>query len=249
MVKEGDTRPCVTVVVPALHEAEAVGPLLDHLFSLPAPGPVEVIVVDGSDTADTLAAVTRPEVRTLSALPGRARQMNAGAATAGAGALLFLHADTRLPRDAFKALLEALDPARGDAVGGAFDLDIDSPRPVLRIIALFGRWRARLTRVPFGDQGIFVRREVFRALGGFPDVPVMEDLRFMRALKGHGRVVLLRRRVLTSARRWEAEGPVRRTLANWRLRLLHALGVPPERLARHYRPQREIEDREEGGRG
>ena len=236
MVKESAARALISVIVPCLNEGQAIGELVDHVRSLPGPGAVEIIVVDGAGEGDTQAAVSPAKALVLASEPGRARQMNAGAARATGGVLVFLHADTRLPGDAFPALLAALD---NGAVGGAFDLDIDSSRPVIRLIALVGRWRARLTRVPFGDQAIFVRREAFEALGGFPDVPIMEDLRFMRALKARGRVALLRSRVLTSARRWEAEGPWRCTLRNWRLRLLHALGVPPERLARSYRPHGE----------
>ena len=227
----------VTVIIPCLGEARTIGPLLDHVRGLPAPGEVEVLVVDGAPGADTLAAMDPTKAVGLSSEPGRARQMNAGAARARGEALVFLHADTRLPGDAFAALLDALGTGPdGGAVGGAFDLDIDSKRPVIRLIALVGRWRARLTRVPFGDQAIFVSRQAFQAVGGFPDAPIMEDVRFMRTLKRHGRVVVLRRRVMTSARRWEAEGALRCTLRNWALRALHGLGVPPERLARLYRP-------------
>lgn len=241
MVKEPHVRPLISVVIPCLHEARAMAGLLDHILSLPRPngGQVEILVVDGAPEGDTLAAVAalgRGEVRGLSSPPGRARQMNAGAALARSDALVFLHADTRLPREAFAALLTALETG---AAGGAFDLDIDSQRPAIRLIALVGRWRARLTRVPFGDQAIFVRREAFEALGGFEDVPIMEDVRFMRRLKAHGRVVLLRPRALTSARRWETEGALSCTLRNWTLRALHGLGVPPRLLARSYRPHEE----------
>jgi len=236
MVKEPRVKPLISVIIPCLHEAQTIGKLLDHVRSLPRlhDGPMDIVVVDGAPEGDTLAAVDPIKAQPLVSLPGRARQMNAGAAQARADTLLFLHADTRLPADAFTALVQAMEKG---AVGGAFDLDIDSERPVIRLIALVGRWRARLTRIPFGDQAIFVSRQAFEAVGGFEDVPIMEDVRFMRALKRQGRVTVLRQRVLTSARRWEAEGPVHRTLCNWWLRLLHGLGVPPKRLARLYRPQ------------
>ncbi len=162
--------------------------------------------------------------------------MNLGAAGASGEILLFLHADSRLPTGAFEAVRRTFDdPA---VVGGAFRLAIDSPRRSLRMIARAANWRTRLSGVPYGDQGIFVRRAIFNELGGFPDLPLMEDLEFARRLKRKGRVVLLTGPIVTSPRRWEREGVGFVTLRNQLFVLLFFLGVPPARLARWVRTVR-----------
>ncbi|MEW5774615.1 MAG: TIGR04283 family arsenosugar biosynthesis glycosyltransferase [Thermodesulfobacteriota bacterium] len=229
--------PLLSVVVPALHEAATIGPALERLAALPAPWPVEILVVDGDPARrDTLAAAARPGVRTLASPPGRGRQMNAGAAAARGQALLFLHADTTLPETAFARVAEVLDePA---LAGGAFGLGFASPRLALRLLARAGDLRNRLTRTPYGDQAIFLRRSAFEALGGFADIPIMEDVDLMRRAKARGmRIRILPERVATSPRRYEAEGLLRAVLRNALLRLRFALGADPARLARLYPPR------------
>jgi rSAM/selenodomain-associated transferase 2 len=158
--------------------------------------------------------------------------MNAGARAAHGGILLFLHADTSLPDGAGAAILAALgDPA---VVGGRFDVRLDSRRPLLVLVAWLMNRRSRLTGISTGDQGIFVRRAVFDALGGYPDIALMEDVELTRRLKRGGRLAALRLRVVTSARKWEDEGIVRTIVLMWALRLLYALGVSPARLHRWY---------------
>jgi rSAM/selenodomain-associated transferase 2 len=189
--------------------------------------------VDGGSTDATAAAVGRfPRVRMLASPHGRARQMNAGARAARGDVLLFLHADTLLPDGA----LAAVDAAVGDpgVVAGRFDVRFDSPRPVFRMIAWFMNQRSRWSGISTGDQAIFVRREVFEGLGGYPDMPLMEDVELCRRLKRRGRLAALRLRVTTSARKWEREGAVRTILLMWALRLLYMVGVPPARLHRWY---------------
>jgi rSAM/selenodomain-associated transferase 2 len=189
--------------------------------------------VDGGSTDATAAAVGRfPRVRMLASPHGRARQMNAGARAARGDVLLFLHADTLLPDGA----LAAVDAAVGDpgVVAGRFDVRFDSPRPVFRMIAWFMNQRSRWSGISTGDQAIFVRREVFEGLGGYPDIPLMEDVELCRRLKRRGRLAALRLRVTTSARKWEREGAVRTILLMWALRLLYMIGVPPARLHRRY---------------
>jgi rSAM/selenodomain-associated transferase 2 len=228
--------PFLSVVIPALREAATIGPALDRLAALPAPWPVEVLVVDGDPAArDTLAAVTRPGVRTLASPPGRGRQMNAGAAAARGQALLFLHADTTLPQAAFARVAEVLaDPA---LAGGAFGLGFASARPALRLVASVGDLRNRATRIPYGDQAIFLRRAAFEALGGYADIPIMEDVDLMRRLRARGlRIRILPDKVATSPRRYEAEGLLRAVMRNTLLRLRFALGADPARLARRYPP-------------
>ena len=184
-------------------------------------------MVDGGSadgTADLAAALCD---RLLRSDKGRARQMNAGAAAASGDALLFLHADTRLPADADRMIFRALEKA----CWGRFDVKIESRHRALRVVACAMNLRSRLTGIATGDQAIFVRRDAF---AGFPPIPLMEDIAFSRQMKRSMRPACIRERVSTSGRRWEAHGIVRTVLLMWRLRLLYALGVAPERLARRY---------------
>lgn len=235
------TRPWLSVIVPAYHEEERIAALLAHVGALPAPGGVEVIVADGDPERSTLAAIPHGlplAVVPLAAPKGRARQMNAGAAEARGDILLFLHADTRLPQEAFVLIQAAL--ADQGICGGAFSLAIEPEGkpagPGLRFIAWAANLRARFTRAPYGDQAIFIRRGVFGATGGYADVPIMEDLEFVTRLRRRGlRISLLGAWVTTSGRRWEREGLLRCTGRNLLLRALYHLGVPPGRLAEYYK--------------
>jgi rSAM/selenodomain-associated transferase 2 len=192
-----------------------------------------VIVVDGgSDDATIRVAARFSGVRLLTSPRGRARQMNAGARTARGDILLFLHADTWLPEGGLGAVSAAFDDAR--VVGGRFDVRFDSPRPVLRMIAFFMNLRSRASGISTGDQAIFVRRDVFETMGGYPDMPLMEDIELTRRLKRRGRLAALPSRVTTSARKWEREGALRTMALMWALRFLYVVGVSPARLHRWY---------------
>lgn len=190
------------------------------------------MVDGGSDDGTARVAARFPPVRLLTGPRGRARQMNAGAREARGDVLLFLHADTRLPDGALAAIPTALDDPR--AVGGRFDVQFDSPRPLLRTIACFMNLRSRVSGIATGDQALFVRRSVFEATGGYPDMPLMEDIELCRRLKRRGRLAALRLRVTTSARKWEREGAVRTMALMWALRFLYMVGVSPARLHRWY---------------
>lgn len=219
----------LSIIVPVLNEEGAVASTLESLAPL---APDEVIVVDGGSTDRTKEIVMRRGVRLACSRSGRAAQMNHGAGLARGEVLLFLHADTRLPGSALADIRSALsDPA---TVGGRFDVELDGTRPILRLIGLLISLRSRLTKVATGDQAIFVRREVFKELGGFPHIPLMEDVAFSRLLKRKGRVACLRSRVVTSARRWESEGVVKTILRMWTLKLLYLAGISPLRLKRFY---------------
>ena len=216
----------LTIVVPVLNEAERIAATLESLAPLRRRGH-EVIVVDGA-SEDASAALAAPLCdRLLQAPRGRAAQMNAGARVAGGDALVFLHADTRLPAHADRLVGSALK----EKLWGRFDVEIEGRSPALALVAALMNWRSRLTGIATGDQAIFVRREAFP---GFPEIPLMEDVALSRELKRRGRPACLRSRVRTSGRRWEARGVLRTVLFMWRLRLLYALGVAPERLARQY---------------
>jgi rSAM/selenodomain-associated transferase 2 len=225
------TTPRLSIVIPALNESANLARLLPDLATREAAA--EVIVVDGGSEDDSREAVARvPEARWLATPRGRARQMNAGARASRGDVVLFLHADTMLPERAGDAIRAALaDPG---VVGGRFDVRLDSRRPLLAVVAWMMNQRSRLTGLATGDQGIFVRRSVLDALGGYADIPLMEDIELSRRLKRCGRVAALRLRVTTSARKWEREGVVRTIVLMWTLRLLYALGVAPARLHRWY---------------
>lgn len=224
--------PELSIIIPALNEGPQILPLLDHLTTLAEGVPYEVIVVDGDPKGSTLQYLPI-QVQGILAPVGRGSQMNAGATIAQAPTLLFLHADTLLPDRAFTHIQQALK----QAPAGAFDLGIDSPRPSLKWIGRVASWRSRLTRIPYGDQAIFIRRSTFMAVGGFPDIPIMEDVALMQALKRHRIPIwIVRDRVSVSPRRWEQEGMITCTLRNWMILSLYYLGVSPDRLWWWYRP-------------
>lgn len=221
----------LSIIIPTLDEAANLSALLPRLAQ--DLSTAELLVADGGSRDASREVVARtPGARWLDSAPGRARQMNAGARAATGDALLFLHADTRLPPDAQAAILGALADPR--VVGGRFDVRLDSARPLLRVVEAMMNGRSRLTGICTGDQAIFVRRTDFEALGGYPDIPLMEDIALSRRLKRRGRLAALRLRVTTSARKWEREGPVRTIVLMWALRLAYVVGVPPARLHRWY---------------
>jgi rSAM/selenodomain-associated transferase 2 len=216
----------LSVVVPALNEASGIRAALEALAPLRAGGH-EVIVVDGGSSDGTPELARGLCDRVLSAPRGRALQMNAGAAAATGDALVFLHADTRLPQGADELIFQSLRLSPW----GRFDVEIDARHPLLRIVACTMNLRSRLTGIATGDQAIFVRREVFP---GFPDIELMEDVAFCKAMKRFGPPACRRERVVTSGRRWESRGVLRTIVLMWRLRLMYFLGARPERLARIY---------------
>lgn len=223
----------LSIVMPVLDEAAGLAAALAPLQPLRAAGQAELIVADGG-SGDGSAALARPWAdRVVDAPRGRARQMNAGAAAAHAGTLLFLHADTRLPADALPAIQAALEAG---AAWGRFDVAIDGRPWMLRVVAALMNLRSRLSGIATGDQAIFVTRAAFDAVGGFPDQPLMEDVELSRRLKrAVGPPACLRERVLTSGRRWEQRGVWRTIVLMWRLRWAYWRGAAPDELARRYR--------------
>jgi rSAM/selenodomain-associated transferase 2 len=221
----------LAIVIPALNEAANLSRLLPDL-ARGCPG-ADIVVVDGGSGDDTAAVVARlPGPWLLESARGRAVQMNHGAREAGGDTLLFLHADTRLPDGAARAIEQAL--AEPGVVGGRFDVRFENERPLFRVIAWFMNTRSRASGICTGDQAIFVRRADFEAVGGYPEIPLMEDIELSRRLKRRGRLRALRLRVTTSARKWEREGPLRTMGLMWALRFLHFCGVAPTRLHRWY---------------
>jgi rSAM/selenodomain-associated transferase 2 len=219
----------LTIVLPVLDEAAIIVAALRALAPLRARG-AEIIVADGC-SRDGTARLAKPFAdRVITVRRGRGVAMNAGAALGSGDALLFLHADTTLPDDADRLI----DAALARRAWGRFDLRIAGSRPLFAVIARMINWRSRLTGVATGDQAIFVTREAFEAVGGFPDLPLMEDIAISRRLKRLCRPFCIATPAVTSGRRWEQNGVVRTILLMWRLRLSYYLGVEPALLAELY---------------
>jgi len=219
----------ISIVIPVFNEERIISATLAGLKRLK---PGEVIVVDGGSTDRTREIAQSLGVTLIYSSRGRGRQMNHGARQATGDVLLFLHADTRLPESAFDDIHAALADPR--CVGGRFDVKMDGKSWMLGMVGAMISQRSRITKVSTGDQAIFVRREVFEKMGGYPDIPLMEDIALSRTLKRMGRVACLRSQVVTSARRWEIEGAWRTIFKMWAFKLLYLLGMSPSRLSRHY---------------
>jgi rSAM/selenodomain-associated transferase 2 len=223
-----------SIIVPAFHEGENMNALIEGLNRLDSDKNSEIIVVDGAQEKDTLGTIHRNNVIKISSERGRAKQMNAGASIARGEVLIFLHADTELPVHALKKIHSIIE--QREYVGGAFDLGIKSNKFIFRVIAKLSSWRSRLNRIPFGDQAIFIRREYFGKIGGYKEIPLMEDVELMRRIKKSGnRIWIFYDRVMTSPRRWEKEGVIYCTLRNWTLQTLYFLGISPHKLAIFYK--------------
>ena len=218
--------------MPALDEAQGIGAALEALRPLRERGH-EVIVSDGGSTDGTRELAARGADRVLAAARGRARQMNAGAEVATGCVVVFLHADTKLPPEADRAVFDSLEDRPG---WGSFDVRLSGPHPAFRVIERMISLRSRLSGISTGDQAIFVARELFVAVGGFADIALLEDVELCRRLRRIARPVRPRAApVVTSSRRWEAGGIARTTARMWWIRGAYALGAKPDRLARHYR--------------
>jgi rSAM/selenodomain-associated transferase 2 len=219
----------LTIVLPVLDEAAIIVDALQALAPLRARG-AEVVVADGGSSDGTPNLAQPFADRVIAAPRGRGAPMNAGAALGTGEMLLFLHADTALPDDADHLVARAL----AQRAWGRFDLRIAGRQPLLAIVARMINWRSRITGVATGDQAIFVTREAFDAVGGFPDLPLMEDIAISRRLKRLCRPLCIATPVITSGRRWEYHGVIRTIVLMWRLRLAYYLGVEPARLAIRY---------------
>ena len=220
----------LSIVVPVLNEASGIEVHLDRLAPLRTRG-VEVIVVDGGSEDATPRLALPLADRVIEAPRGRAAQMNAGARAAQGEAILFLHADTSLPQDADRLIGRALERAHW----GRFDVRIEGRHPLLAVVGAAMNLRSRLTGIATGDQAMFMRRSAFEAVGGFPQIELMEDIALSTLLKRIGRPACVAERAVTSGRRWESRGVLRTILLMWRLRLAYFLGADPAKLERSYR--------------
>jgi len=223
-------RPAISIIIPTLNESESITATMK---SAQACTGIEIIVADGRSSDGTDEVAKGLGARLLTITGGRAKQVNAGAMAANSDVLLFLHGDTRLPGGFDKHVLNLL--TMPGTVAGAFALGIDGPEIGLRIVEKLANFRSRVFQMPYGDQAIFLRANLFRSIGGFPEIPIMEDFVFMERLKKEGRVVIAPIAVTTSSRRWKKLGVLKTTLINQAVLLAYFFGCDPEGLARWYR--------------
>jgi rSAM/selenodomain-associated transferase 2 len=221
--------PQFAIIIPVLNEAANIGACLQALQPL-RPG-CEIILADGGSSDLTIAIAAPLADKIVHAPSGRARQMNAAASEAQAAVLLFLHADSLLPENALQLIQQGIAAGR---LWGRFDAQLDGRHPMLKVVAFMMNWRSRLTGIATGDQGIFMTRQAFDSVGGFPDIALMEDIAMSIMLKRLGKPCCLRAKIVTSARRWERYGIVKTILLMWRLRLSYFFGADPQRLAQQY---------------
>ena len=220
----------ISIIIPTLNEAETIGPLLSLLEGIPG---TEVIVVDGGSNDGTASVAEKAGVRVIKTAAGRALQLNKGAEAAGGEIFLFLHCDTRLPPGFAEQVRETA--GRPGVATGAFSCSIDGSGVGFRVLERLINFRSRVLQMPYGDQALFMTREMFSGAGGFPLQPVMEDFELVRRLKRRGRVSILSSRSVTSARRWKRGGILKTTAVNQAIIICYLLGVSPERLAGWYR--------------
>jgi rSAM/selenodomain-associated transferase 2 len=223
----------LSIVIPVLDEADNIERLLISLAEMRARG-AEIIVADGGSSDGTPALALPHADKVIACRTERAVQMNAGASQAVGDILLFLHADTKLPANADALVLERL--AASGRRWGRFDVAIEGHHGLLNVIAHMMNWRSRVTGISTGDQAIFVTRALFAHVGGYPEIPLMEDVALTRTLKRHGKPLALRECVMTSGRRWEKHGIARTVWLMWRLRFAYWRGVAPDKLAAYYAP-------------
>lgn len=226
--------PEISVIIPVLNEANQIQSVLRTLHTAyRGSHQPEIIIVDGGSQDDTVALAKQAGARVITTELGRAHQLNAGASIATGKILLFLHADTCLP-DGFDTAVQQI-LAQSGVSGGAFQLQIDGKEPGLRLVEWGVKWRSLLLQLPYGDQALFLKTETFQQLGGFPELPIMEDFVFVRRLQAKGRVAIVSAPVITSARRWQKVGIFKTTLINQLVILAYFLGVPLKQIARWYR--------------
>ena len=221
----------MSVIIPVLHEAN-INHFLSDLLEKKGKENLEIIVVDGDPMGSTLNLISDKKVKKITSAKGRAIQQNKGAKKASGDILIFLHADTLLPHDFIQLIRQVIYSGNS---GGAFDLCIDSSHPFLKLVSRVASIRSRMTRIPYGDQAIFITRDLFLQINGFPEIPLMEDIALMQKIKKtRAGFKILPRKVLTSARKWMKDGIIYTSLRNPLLAILYYMGVPPRVLVKFY---------------
>ena len=220
----------ISIIIPVLNEVSTIA---QTISTAQTGKDIEIIVVDGGSNDGTIELVKSLDVKLIYSLPGRSVQMNCGAKAATGNILLFLHGDTFLPLNFDELLREII--AKPNIIAGAFELGIRGRKRNLRIVERMVNWRSRYLQMPYGDQGIFLSAKIFAEIGGFPEIPIMEDFELIRKLRKRGRIAIVSKPVLTSARRWQKLGIFKTTLINQVVIIAYLLGVSPKVLARWYR--------------
>lgn len=224
----------ISIIIPVLNEPETINPAIKKIYSQNFSGVLEIIVVDGSEDKGTIGCIENKNVMTISSPPGRGVQMNHGADMASGEILLFLHCDTILPENGLNHICAVMNDQTVKA--GAFDLFINSCGFAFRVIEKTASFRSRITKIPYGDQAVFIRKRYFIKIGQYSDIPIMEDVDLMmRIKKDKGKLTILKSRTSTSPRRWEKEGILFCTLRNWMILTLFLLGTAPEKLSGFYK--------------
>jgi rSAM/selenodomain-associated transferase 2 len=226
----GVPRQKLSIIIPVLNEADTIESTLSHLEGVDN---LEIIVVGGGSTDGTVDLARSWGAKVIQTRQGKAIQMNSGAAAAKGEVLVFLHADTRMPKDFVHHIHSAL--SQKNVVAGAFRLSIDSRAAGIRFIERMTDLRSRLLQLPYGDQALFMKKSIFEAIGGFADLPIMEDFILVRRLRRMGKIAILPAAVITSPRRWLHFGILKTWWVNQMIIIAFYLGIPPERLARWYR--------------
>ena len=221
----------ISIIIPVLHEKN-INCFLSNLLKTTVKENLEIIVVDGDPLGSTLNLISDTTVKKIRSPKGRAIQQNKGAKNARGDVLLFLHADTMLPPGFYRLICNAI---HSGCCAGAFDLCIDSSNPFLKLVSRVASLRSRITQIPYGDQAIFITRDLFLKIHGFPEFPIMEDIALMQNIK-KARVgfKILPQKVLTSARKWDKDGVIYTSLRNPILALLYYMGVSPRVLVKFY---------------
>ena len=225
----------ISVIIPTLNEADNI---TKTLSSIGHGAHKEIIVADGGSQDNTVSIAKSLGAKVINVLPPRSRQMNRGAADATGDVLLFLHADSRLPKNFDRLVLRSL--AQPGIAAGAFSLHIDAPIPAVRLIERIANWRSRCLKIPYGDQGYFMSTRVFHQTGGFSDFPIMEDFELIRRLRKKGKIITLSAPVSTSSRRWQHFGILKTTLINQLIIIAYYMGIPPNTIARLYHRKKGI---------
>ncbi len=223
----------ISIIIPVLNEAASIAAVVQQALTGEN---IEIIVSDGGSQDQTVMVVESLGISVVHSTPGRSQQMNLGAKQATGEILLFLHADTYLPDQFDHTIRQSLIPPQ--IIAGAFNLNIATDLPGIRWVEKMVNWRSRIFQLPYGDQAIFLKTSTFWQMGGFPELPIMEDFELIRQLRKRGKIAIASVAVLTSGRRWQQLGVLKTTLLNQLIIIGYFLGISPHRLARYYRRQK-----------